>query len=503
MRVSENHVLQPRDSSCQSSDNWPQFALNQVKVISQRTGDPISLLSAHKGNPVKVTGQLEEVDDDQVCLVRDPSYTNLTIELTDVTTYAFAEFKGGGYGFWAAGRAGWFEVAGTSPAYKPIYDEMDVAASMLYFLADKIRKSRKAGFTTSQYNAHIKRLFRDYFAIGRYPTRFADAEDVREGFDEHREFLIASMLEGQEGLNWRGTPMLRYFQLTFPDDVLRIRSRILGTALASALPKGNNVQEGVSQSSHVKESQPKRKKGRPRKQSPPLVSPLSKTPACKITPSYSSLDEDDYGTPNVVTRKRKSILQPSGSKYSKKARKAAGRRSSTQDLAEPTTSDNGDGEDEGEEEKTLPAEQSPITTINNGDHLNLITNPPASRSSAGSSSPPQFLARKYLELKMVEYEVPSMEPQGPGDLWTCTFEGCFHRIYEASTTTSKMRIRDHFKTHKCQAQEKIDLALNESRPYLPVHNLVRRLQAFAPSLGEEVDLERVGGKFVAPIRRKY
>ena len=192
---------------------------------------------------------------------------------------------------------------------------------------------------------------------------------------------------------------------------------------------------------------------------------MPRTPACKDSDGNISPDEDDYGNPNVVTRKRKSILQPSGSKYSKKARKAIGRRSSLPDLAEPTPSDNDADEDE---EKTPPAEDSPITTIKNGEHLSFLTNPPTSKSSQDVSPPPQFLPRNYLELRLVEYEVPSVEPQGPGDLWTCTFEYCYHRIHAASTTAGKTEIRNHFKTHESQAREKINLALNESRPYLPV-----------------------------------
>ena len=188
-------------------------------------------------------------------------------------------------------------------------------------------------------------------------------------------------------------------------------------------------------------------------------------PASKSTSGDFSSEEDDYGRPNVMTRKRKSILQPSGSKYSKKPKKSIGRRGSLPDFSELSHSD--DDEDEGGE-KTPSREVSPIITVKNGEHLDLITNPPTSGLLRDTSPPPRFLPRKYLELKVVEYDVPSTEPQGPGDLWTCTYEGCCYRIHRASTTNAQKRIREHFMIHKTQAQEKIDLALNESRPYLPV-----------------------------------
>ena len=165
-----------------------------------------------------------------------------------------------------------------------------------------------------------------------------------------------------------------------------------------------------------------------------------------------------------MTRKRKSILQPSGSKYSKKSRKATGRRRSIPDPTQARLTDN----DENEDEEALPKQDSPTLTIKNGDHLNLITNPHIDDTALKTSPPPQFIPRKYLELKIVEFDLPSMEPQGPGDLWTCTFDGCSYRIHRARSATGRDKIREHFRTHKSAAQEKIDLALDESRPYLPV-----------------------------------
>lgn len=164
----------------------------------------------------------------------------------------------------------------------------------------------------------------------------------------------------------------------------------------------------------------------------------------------------------MITRKRKSILQPSGGKFSKKA---AARRRNLAATQDPNESQEDDDEVANSQD---PAEESPVTTIRNAKDLELLTNPPTYRSSPDATPSPTFLPRKYLALKVVEYSLPSTEPQGPGDLWTCTFEGCFHRVHEASTSSGNIRIKEHFKIHATQAQEKIDLALNESRPYLPV-----------------------------------
>lgn len=63
--------------------------------------------------------------------------------MTGITTYAFAEYDDGTYGFWAAGRAGWFELRDSAPAYKQTFEGMHEAASMFYMLADKLRRAQK------------------------------------------------------------------------------------------------------------------------------------------------------------------------------------------------------------------------------------------------------------------------------------------------------------------------------------------------------------------------
>ena len=202
----------------------------------------------------------------------------------------------------------------------------------------------------------------------------------------------------------------------------------------------------------------KRKRRRPRSSE---IQPPQTPPTNSIDISSSS--DERPGNPIVITRKRKSILRPSGGKSSKKA---AARRKGP--AAVNGSSKRHDENDEEDSSQTV-REESPITTLRSAKDLEILTNPPFDRSSAESDDgAPKFLPRKYLELKVVEYDLPSTDPQGPGDLWRCTFEGCFYRVHEASAAEGKRRIKEHFRTHATSAQEKIDLVLNESRPYLPV-----------------------------------
>ena len=191
----------------------------------------------------------------------------------------------------------------------------------------------------------------------------------------------------------------------------------------------------------------------------PEQHPSPRTPASSQPVDMSSSGDEHRIDIISLPRKQKSILQPSGGKYS---RKAAGRRRSL--LAAHS---NQNGESESIQDASV-IDSPPITILTKAEDLNLISNTATNRPSPDTTTNSEFLPRKYLELKFVEYDLPSTDPQGPGDLWTCTFEGCFYRVHGASTPNGKARVKEHFRIHASQAQDKIDLVLNESRPYLPV-----------------------------------
>ena len=48
------------------------------------------------------------------------------------------------------------------------------------------------------------------------PLRRMGADDAREGFHGHAQFIITSMLEGQECADWGNSPYLRYYKAQFP-----------------------------------------------------------------------------------------------------------------------------------------------------------------------------------------------------------------------------------------------------------------------------------------------
>lgn len=112
---------------------------------------------------------------------------------------------------------------------------MNEAASMFYMLADKLRRAirKRPKLNAKELDKYTRALFKEVLNLCQYPSlpcaiaksiqylasgkslRLSDADDVREAFHEHRGFLITSMLECQEGLDWAQTPMLNYYESKF------------------------------------------------------------------------------------------------------------------------------------------------------------------------------------------------------------------------------------------------------------------------------------------------
>lgn len=160
--------------------------------------------------------------------------------------------------------------------------------------------------------------------------------------------------------------------------------------------------------------------------------------------------------------KRKSILQLAGSKFSKKA---AGRRRSLPPTDVEVTEPDGEVESAND---GLAEEDTPALPPTNSKQISSHTRSHQQTTETSPALYHDYLPRKYANVKVVEYDMPSCQPEGPGDLWTCPFDTCNHKVQEASSAAGNASIKEHFQAHAQQAQEKIDLVYKESRPYLPV-----------------------------------
>ena len=172
-----------------------------------------------------------------------------------------------------------------------------------------------------------------------------------------------------------------------------------------------------------------------------------------------------------------------------------------------------EGEDEEMEdasEEMTPAQnqEEPLPLNDRKFKAHLLSKKAALPSTKPSSTSPS--------LDIFTEPMPSFEPQGPGDTWTCCFDGCNHKVYGASTPESRGLIKEHYRSHAHECQAQIDLVQKEERPYLPVGNLVKKIREMATQQKvvkaptENVEPWRVGqdgavleAQWPKPIKQKY
>lgn len=60
------------------------------------------------------------------------------VQVSDVEHFSYGQYDSGEVAFWAAGKAGWFEIRPARP-YRDTYKDMTEAINILYFAADFFR----------------------------------------------------------------------------------------------------------------------------------------------------------------------------------------------------------------------------------------------------------------------------------------------------------------------------------------------------------------------------
>lgn len=65
MSTPEEHVLEARDPTLVDENDWEEFGLTDVKIYAQGKPRFANLLGANEENPVRVSGVLDELEEDQ------------------------------------------------------------------------------------------------------------------------------------------------------------------------------------------------------------------------------------------------------------------------------------------------------------------------------------------------------------------------------------------------------------------------------------------------------
>lgn len=202
-------------------NEWPDFALREVKIFHQGKGRYADLLEASDETPLCVLGELMPLEDEQehLALLEDPVY--IRVKLENVTNYSFGQNDDGKPVIWAAGKAGWFEI---TPAERYLSHYMDTAEAidMFYFMVDQYQKlgakRKRVGFL-------IDPFLREYQKHTDY--RVDDDDEAMEILHKHHRFLLKQMIEEREDIDWSQTHLWNHLAETYGDVIGDLRSKMI------------------------------------------------------------------------------------------------------------------------------------------------------------------------------------------------------------------------------------------------------------------------------------
>ncbi|KAI7703361.1 hypothetical protein KC353_g14160 [Hortaea werneckii] len=571
-------------------DDWPEYDVTNACVTAPDSDDLVPLLTATEHHPLVLTGSLQPLPDEyRNRYIGQGTRRSDTIQVPDVRLFAYGQYADGSVVLWAAGQAGWYTIKPARP-YRSIYARMVEAVKMLYFVADMYREERKQGKGKNAtplppYTA--EELFEQY-ALEMWDDA-SRSEEARGMIEDHRDFLITSMLGGKEGMDWKKNPLYLYFKRTFPQEHDAVLYRIAGPGKKSTAAQRVARQQSVDSTSTS--SSLKRKRGRPRKgeslagsvagdasasqtgrkkatdvisldssstttrsgsrraaaasakprtqpsrgtsqttrssapptrrtrhtpDAPPtetdgLPNPSPSQPSEHeiTTPKAETSDSDDEVTARQARKGRSSLrLKPSasGGKSAKAASKGGkGKAPAFPDLNRDPDDDEEESEDELNSSPTQkrqsespqppppsrhrkrgtthPHHQPHDPTTDPTSSSNPTNNPPTQTAhlpptpSTSSSSPPPSppLAPPTSDPSHLSHTADPLQE----NTWTCALDGCTHKIYLASDPASQRLIRDHYKLHAYDDDERVRLVGRLQAPSLPVGHLMERVRLVA------------------------
>lgn len=508
--IPESDMLAPRDPArSTNSDDWPEFELKDVKV--HIPGDPqdlTSLLDAAEHYPLTLIGYLEPLPKSQAHLQLQATARRAPlIEVSEVRTFSYGQFEDGNIGLWAGGKAGWFALK-PARAYRPIWINMVASVNIFYWVVDAYREKRRKG------NYKSAPFMPDYTAeevFEKYEAEMMDesSQEAARLFYEHKDFLLASMLAGKEGINWSKNPLYVHLSHRFPEEHATIKARLTGSAAPA--PARNSRQPSVNSENGVL----KRKRGRPvkdRSQDVASARESSQQQASRPTASRrtrrgqtesSNTDttEHEVNTPRAMqsdddepqhrSMKGRSALRPKATKAGKGASK--GGKAPVHGFMDDDDSDS-----------SLP---SPVPAKRRSSHTNVqdqnkrkgnrtdidegidMPSSPASNEhgstpsdtgpgAADNDSDDEHAPDTDLALRLKHEPDPIQE-----DTWVCGLDGCLHKVYQTSTAESQRLIREHYVLHAHDDDERVQLVKKLQHPSLPVGHLMERVRLQARTDG--------------------
>lgn len=216
----EERVLKALDPIPEDVNEWPDFALREVKIFYQGKGRYADLLDAAEEVPLCVLGELMPLEDEHehLALLDDATYARMKIE--NVTNYSFGQNDDGKPVIWAAGKAGWYEIT-PADRYLSHYNDTAEAIDMFYFMVDQYQKlspkRKRLGFLVDPF-------LRNYQKHTDY--RIDDDDEAVEILHKHHKFLLKQMIEEREDIDWSQTHLWKFFVESYGEEIEEMRTKL-------------------------------------------------------------------------------------------------------------------------------------------------------------------------------------------------------------------------------------------------------------------------------------
>ncbi|KKA18637.1 hypothetical protein T310_7407 [Rasamsonia emersonii CBS 393.64] len=519
MTSREEQVLAARDPSVEDENEWEEFSLTDVKILIPGKSRYANLLTASPDNPVRVIGNLDEVEEEQASLVLDPDYLSKRIVIENVTHYAYGQHADGEIGIWVAGQAGWYSIV-PAKGYRPMYNDMVEAIDLLYFLVDRHQRRRRKRRTwdpsfeylcEEEEYERLKALHeppaeeaanrsatteaesvdRDAVAKAQADTIFNIITELKEaGALAKRQLnvdLVASTLHG------------RYEMDT--EDYARALIAVRAEMLIEMMDQQKTSSFDWSRKAIYRELKSAAENNETRDVA---ITPLRPRAAMEDDDS-SEHDSDHEDHPRVRRRRvRKSVLRP---KLSSVSAKQAGKQAGKQARSSTTTQELEMSEDsEANEDLDTPSksrghelirEPPPSSASINGRARSILSD---SDSTAIRKTPLQEtlqsgnISNNNNNNSVAQHSQSALERTTntenlPGDTWICSVQGCGKVVHKASSKRSKELIHDHTLMHADDTQTRLDLVFAEKRlnVNVGVEHLVNRIREIGALEGVTAD----------------
>ncbi|KAK3700783.1 hypothetical protein LTR37_015755 [Vermiconidia calcicola] len=560
----ESAILAPRDPSITDDNEWPIFRLSDATVHLRNTFEHASLLSASEQHPLTVTGKLKlvpDIDEDEdeddadyddlrCALLRRTKQGTVPIEVHDVRTFSYSDTGE----LWAAGASGWFTIR-PSKAYKSVYDQMIESVNTFYFVADAYKTPRRKGkgkqaiglpdYTTQE-------LFEKYAAeemeVGN------GAQEAAQKIYQNREFLLAEMIAGKQDIVWGKNPLYVHLMRKFSKDYARIKERLVnGLAMregrhSAAQPQPHARQPSLDTTSTTSS---KRGRGRPRKypptdaisigsssvassalkdasrkKAPRAAGIMTKQISQKPTRRHEAISTSITATPEIQEsqpdpgpstpesdaesnpRPPKSSLRLKPTKPSKGPPKSNKRPPPDEEAddpaprSSPAPAGKRKREDPPTDARHAPKRRHSKHEVDEG--IDMPTSPSSTSEEVAQDDQAVGGAAttESASLPLRLNHVPDPLQQ---DTWLCALDGCTHKVYSASLPASQKLIREHYKLHAYDDDERVRMVRKLQAPSLPTGRLMKKVKDVARGEGlvGMVGSRVAGSRFPQPVNQKY